>query len=104
MITLDEIPDAVEDWRTGQLPRRDLVAVLLDLLEHFEVDQVLERVPADVRSYFVETLRDDFDNDTRIDEILWIDSARGEHPAKRVIIERVRRWFAAHRVDRDAQR
>lgn len=99
MILLNDLPEALDDWRAGELILRDLLALLVDLLEYHEVDEVLAVLSEPVRTDFTSALRDCFDNDTPAEEILWIDSARGEHPAKVAIVGRARSWLPGAPAD-----
>jgi hypothetical protein len=94
VIELKDIPEMLRDWRTGELRTQDFYQLFLDLLEHNEVEEVFTLLPEELQSTFAASLRASFDNDCPADDIIWIDSGRGEHPAKRTIVERARRWFA----------
>jgi hypothetical protein len=83
MITLTDAPEMIDDWRAGELRFEDLYARCLDLMELDSVDDVLA------------PFRRDFDNATPAADYRWFDSGRGDHPAKVIIIERVRAWLRA---------
>lgn len=93
MITTADIPELVEDVRTGELREEDAYALCLELFVTADIDDVISQLPHALRQTFTERLRSDFDNDTPPDDYVWFDSGRGEHPAKRSIIERVRAWL-----------
>jgi len=94
MIELKDIPEMLRDWRTSELRSQDFYDLFLDLLEFHEVEEVFTLLPEELQSRFATSLRTSFDNDCPADDIIWIDSGRGEHLAKRTIVERARKWFA----------
>ena len=94
MIELKDIPEMVQDWRNGELRTQEIYDLFLDLLEHYEVEEVFILLPEELQAPLAASLRADFENDCPAEDILWIDSGRGEHPAKRTIVERARRWFS----------
>ena len=82
------------DRRTSELRTQDFYQLFLDLLEHNEVEEVFTLLPEELQVTFAASLRASFDNECSADDIIWIDSGRGEHPAKCTIVERARSWFA----------
>ncbi len=95
----DLLDDAVADWISGELRWRDLYPVLLDLIATTDLDALLKRLPPALRDQFEAALADSFDNDVAVDQLLWIDNAAGEHPAKAAITTRVRSWLARRNAD-----
>ena len=93
MIELKEVPEMLEDWRTGELQSREFYELFLDLIEHNEVAEVLTLLPDELQVKFAASLRQSFDNDCPADDFIWIDSGRTDDANKR-IIERARRWLA----------
>ena len=96
MISLEDVPEMVENFRTGELDFRFVYSLCLGLFEHNDVEDVLALLPTDLRDPLVSELRTTYDNDTPPDDYLLLDSARGDHPAKHVIINRIRAWIARH--------
>ncbi len=94
MIGLKDIPEMLSDWRAGELPIQNFYWLFLDLLEHHEVEETFNLLPEGLQAVFAASLRRSFDNDCPPGDIIWIDSGRGEHPAKRAIVSRARRWIA----------
>ena len=95
-MTLDDMPEMLGEWRAGNLRLQDVYFLCLYLFEHHEAKIVLSRLPADLREEIEERLRADWDNDAPLEECVIFDSGSGEHPAAKIIVERVRQWIAQH--------
>lgn len=107
MISLEDIPEMIKDFDVGDIDFRDIYSLCLDLFEHNDVDEVFTLLPERLRNDLASALRAVYDNDTPPDNFLLLDSARGDHPAKHVIIGRIRSWFTRHPLEpkhRDATR
>ncbi len=100
-MTLDDVPEMVENWQSGSLHFQDVYFLCLDLFERHEVDAVLPRLPPSLREEIDSRLRASWDNDTPPEECIIFHSGSGEHPATRTIVERVRRWIAQPVRDQD---
>jgi hypothetical protein len=99
MISLEDIPEMVKDFDAGDLNFQEIYSLCLDLFEHNDVDEVFTLLPEKLRDDLASALRAVYDNDTPPDNFLLLDSARGDHPAKHVIIDRIRNWFARHPLE-----
>jgi hypothetical protein len=97
MMTIDDIPELLEEVKAGTFSLGDVVSFCLDLFERNEVDTVLVALPERVRAYVIADMMATLDNNIPVDDILILDSARGDHPAKALIVDRVRRWLEIHR-------
>lgn len=97
MLSIDDIPDLLEEVKAGTFSLGDVVSLCLDLFERNEVDAVLAALSDEARAYVIADMIATFDNDIPVNDFLIFDSARGDHPAKALIIDRVRRWLNAHR-------
>jgi hypothetical protein len=97
MMSIEDIPDLLEEVRAGTFSLGDVVSLCFDLFEHNEVDSVLAALPDEVRAYVIADMTVTFDNDTPAEDFLVFDSARGDHPAKELIIGRIRYWLKSHR-------
>lgn len=95
MISIQDIPELLDEMKAGTFSLGDVVSLCLDLFEHNEVDTVLAALPDDVRSHVIADMMATFNNDTPPHEFLIFNSARGDHPAKDLIIGRIRRWLKA---------
>jgi hypothetical protein len=93
MIALEDIPEMLEELRAGNLTLQDFYSLCLDLLEHHEVETVLALLPAGLRDDLAADMISLCDNDIPAEDFLLLSSARGDHPAKLVIIDRIRRWL-----------
>lgn len=102
MMSIQDIPDLLEEMKAGTFSPGDVVSLCLDLFEHNEVDAVLAALPDEMRSYVIADMMATFNNDTPAAEFLIFDSARGDHPAKELIIGRIRRWLKAHSDSADS--
>jgi len=91
---LEDVPEMVEDWRSGELRLRDVIWLLLNLTEHHEVDEVLAPLPDDLRDSFVADVREWLGNDAPMHELILFDSVRGIHPGKDVIATKLRQWLS----------
>jgi hypothetical protein len=89
-MTLDDVPEMVENWQSGSLRLQDVYFLCLDLFEYHEIDAVLPRLPSNLREEVDSRLRADWDNDTPAEECIIFHSGRGEHPATKTILERAR--------------
>jgi hypothetical protein len=98
-MTLDDIPEMLGDWRTGNLTFEDVYFLCLDLFEDHEADIVLSQLPEELRQKVDSRLRADWDNDAPLEDCFIFNSGSGEHPASRTIVERARRWIAQHPKD-----
>jgi hypothetical protein len=96
MMSIDDIPDLLDELKTGTFSLGDVVSLCLDLFERNDVDAVLTALPDEVRAYVIADITATFDNDIPVGDFMIFDSARGDHPAKALIIDRVRRWLKAH--------
>jgi hypothetical protein len=96
MITLEDIPEMLAELDKGELSVQDVYALCLDLFADNEVDDVFAPFPLDLRNDFTSRLREVYDNDTPAENFLLFDSARGDHPDKLIIINRIRSWLARH--------
>lgn len=95
-MSIDDLSDLLEEVRAGTFSLGDVVSACLDLFERHDVDAVLTALPDDARAYVIADMIATFDNDIPADDFLIFDSARGDHPAKALIIDRVRRWLKDH--------
>jgi hypothetical protein len=98
MISIGDIPEMLREMRAGTLSFKDISSLCLDLFEHNEVDAVLAALPDRLRDDIVADMTSTFDNDIPLDDFMIFSSARGDHPAKSVIIDRVRRWLGARKA------
>lgn len=57
---------------------------------------MLALLPSKLSDDLTSELRAVYDNDALPDDFLLLDSVRGDHPAKLVIIDRIRSWLARH--------
>jgi hypothetical protein len=96
MISIEDVPGMIEDFELGNLDFREVYSLCLDLFERHEVEEVLVLLPAKLRGDLASALRTVYDNDVLPGNFLLLDSARGDHPAKAVIIDRIRSWLARH--------
>lgn len=94
MMTLADMPEMVEDWRTGALLRQDVYYLCLELIAENDVEAVLAQLPGELRADVARRLREAFDNATPAEEYLWIDSGAGDNPRKVAIIHNVRAWLS----------
>jgi hypothetical protein len=94
MISINDIPEMLDEMRAGTLTFRDVSSLCLDLFEHHEVETVLAAFPEDLRDNLVADIVATFDNNIPVDEFLIFSSARGDHPAKLTIIDKIRSWLA----------
>lgn len=95
-MTLDDVPDMIQEWRIGNLTFQDVYSLCLYLLEDHEADSVFSQLPGDLRGMIDSKLRADWDNDAPLEECIIFNSGSGEHPAAKVIVEKARRWIARH--------
>jgi hypothetical protein len=95
MISLDDISELVTELETGNLEREHFYSLCMDLFEYHEVETVLASLPVDLRRGLIADITTLFDNDVPAEDFLLLSSARGDHPAKIVIIDRIRRWLKA---------
>jgi hypothetical protein len=95
-MTLEDIPEMVEDWRRGELRLEDVYFLCLYLFEHHEARVVLSKLPRELQERVDARLRSDWDNDTPPEDCFIFNSGSGEHPATKTIVERARRWIAEH--------
>lgn len=93
MMSISDIPELIEEMKAGTFSFGDVVSLCLDLFQHNEVDAVLAALPEQLRADVIADLVATFDNDIPAQDFLIFSSARGDHPAKVVIIERVRHWL-----------
>jgi hypothetical protein len=93
MIPLNDIPEMIDELRAGNLTPQVFNSLCLDLLEHHEVETVLGLLPVELRDDLITDMSSFYDNDIPAEDFLLLSSARGDHPAKLIIIDRVRRWL-----------
>lgn len=93
MISLEDIPEMIEELKAGNLTSQDFHWLCFDLFEHHEVETVLALLPAKLRDDMVADISSFCDNDIPTEDFLLLSSARGDHPAKLIIIDRIRRWL-----------
>lgn len=96
MISLEDVPEMLESYKSGDLDFRDVYSLCLDLFEHHDVADVFTSFPADLHKQLASQLRAVYDNDIPPNNFLLLDSARGDHPAKHVIIDKIRAWLGHH--------
>jgi hypothetical protein len=95
MTSLEDIPAMLEELKTGSLTFQDVSSLCLDLFEHHDVEVVLAALPAKLRDDLTADMISFFDNDTPPEDFMLLSSARGDHPAKLIIINKVRHWLKA---------
>jgi hypothetical protein len=93
---IGDVPEMVDDWLSGMLRSRDVYFICLSLFEEHEVEAVLSYLPESLRQEVVTSLRSDWDNDLSLEDCFIFSSASGEHPATKLIVQKVRRWIAQH--------
>jgi hypothetical protein len=99
---LDDIPEMIEDWQTGNLRFSEVYSCCLYLLEHHEADAIFSQLPDELREQLDSKLRQDWDHDAPLEDCIVFSSGGGEHPATKIIVERARRWIAQHPKGREA--
>ena len=93
MISLEDIPEMLRELNSKGLTQQDFYLLCFDLFEHNDVDAVLALLPDKLRQDLVAELRSFCDNDIRPEDFVLFSSARGDHPAKLVIIDKIRSWL-----------
>jgi hypothetical protein len=86
-----------ESAHAGNVRRHEVFYYLQDLIEIHEVQTVVDALPETWRGEFAAWLRAEYDNEIPVDQMVWIDSGRGEHPGKDMIVGRIRRWIGLPR-------
>jgi hypothetical protein len=94
MIALEDIPEMLVELDQGELSLQDVHALCLDLFVQNEVDDVFAQLPMKLRDEIISRLYNVYNNDTPPENFLLFDSARGDHPDKLIIINKIRGWLA----------
>ena len=95
----DDISEMIEDWLIGDLSFKEVYSLCLALFEDHDVEDILLRLPKELREPIDSKLRADWDNDAPLEDCIIFNSGSGEHPATRAIVEKARQWLARHPKD-----
>lgn len=91
------ISEIIEDWDQGVITTYEVYPALLHLALDAPLDSVITAVPEPWRSNFVDWLASTYDNDTPIEDFVWLDSAQSEPKGARRVISIAREWLDRNR-------
>jgi hypothetical protein len=93
MISLSDIPDLVRDYESTELLWSAAYPSLLHLLGDHEVGEVVKALSPELALRFEAELVEEFSDESLAEHGLWIDSAGGEPPNRRQIVDKARAWL-----------
>ena len=96
---ISDLPELVDDYKSGDVDWTMAYSVLLRLLGDHEVSDIMGRLSPDLVTRFDEALREEFGDQELAKTGLWIDNAGGEPANREQIVDSIRRWMTGGTKD-----
>lgn len=95
-MVLTDIPEMVEDLKSGELTFATADSCLVWMISDHEVQEIYDALPKELQLRFSEVLRQTFGTNGPPGNIILLNSATGDHPQKLKVVDRARSWLQAH--------
>ena len=97
MVELQDIPEILQAHTDRVHSKRDVLEILLDVVEQGDIDEVMAALPDPWSKELGQLMRDQFDNDTPADQFLWVKSYCGlgepSEPHRAALVNKIRAWL-----------